>query len=87
MAEKTQDSKKVTKIDMQDCCEKHYRNDHHGHHGNANGGGAVYGLGLIGAAIYFIGQTSNFQDGFIAFLKALVWPAYLVYDALKFFAR
>ena len=47
--------------------------------------GAVYGLGLIGAAIYFIGQASTFMTGVIGFLKALVWPAFLVYEALKFF--
>ena len=46
---------------------------------------AVYGLGLIGAAIYFIGQASTFMAGVIGFLKALVWPAFLVYEALKYF--
>jgi hypothetical protein len=44
---------------------------------------AVYGLGLIGAAIYYISQASSFWMGFIGFLKALVWPAFLVYEALK----
>lgn len=44
---------------------------------------AVYGLGLIGAAIYYISQASTFWMGFIGFLKALVWPAFLVYEALK----
>jgi len=47
--------------------------------------GAVYGLGFIGAAIYFISQAGTFWVGVIGFLKALVWPAYLVYEALKFF--
>ena len=44
---------------------------------------AIYGLGFIGAAIYFISQASGFWDGVIGFLKALVWPAFLVYEALK----
>ncbi len=44
---------------------------------------AVYGLGLIGAAIYFISQASTFWMGVLGFLKALVWPAFLVYEALK----
>lgn len=48
-------------------------------------GSAVYGLGFIGAAIYFISQASTFWVGVIGFLKALVWPAFLVYEALKFF--
>lgn len=45
--------------------------------------GAVYGLGFIGAAIYFISQASTFWEGVLGFLKALVWPAFLVYEALK----
>lgn len=46
-------------------------------------GNAVYGLGFIGAAIYFISHASGFWMGFIGFLKALVWPAFLVYEAFK----
>lgn len=43
---------------------------------------AVYGLGFIGAAIYFISQATTFWMGVLGFLKALVWPAFLVYQAL-----
>ncbi len=46
-------------------------------------GGAVYGLGFIGAAVYFISQAAAFGAGLIGFLKAMVWPAFLVYEALK----
>ncbi len=46
--------------------------------------GAVYGLGFIGAAIYFIGQAASFWPGVLGVLKAFVWPAFLVYEALKF---
>jgi hypothetical protein len=45
--------------------------------------GAVYGLGLIGAVVYYISTATGFWMGFIGFLKALVWPAFLVYEALK----
>ncbi len=48
--------------------------------------GAVYGLGLIGAAIYFISNATGFWMGVLGFLKAIVWPAYLVYEALKHLA-
>lgn len=44
---------------------------------------AVYGLGFIGAAIYYIAHATGFWVGFIGFLKAIVWPAFLVYEALK----
>ncbi len=46
--------------------------------------GAVYGLGFIGAAIYFIAQAATFWMGVRGFLKAIVWPAFLVYEALKY---
>ncbi len=51
--------------------------------GHCAGGGAVYGLGLIGAAVYFLQQATNFQEGLIGILKALVWPALLVYKLLS----
>lgn len=53
----------------------------------AHGGGAseaVYGLGLIGAWVYFIGHATTFGLGVLGFLKGIVWPALLVYEALKF---
>lgn len=46
--------------------------------------GAVYGLGLIGAAIYFISTATGFWIGVLGFLKAIVWPVFLVYEALKY---
>jgi hypothetical protein len=44
---------------------------------------AVYGVGLIGAAIYYISTATSFGMGLLGFLKALVWPGFLVYEALK----
>jgi hypothetical protein len=45
--------------------------------------GAVYGLGLIGASVYYISTATGFWMGVLGFLKAIVWPAFLVYEALK----
>ncbi len=45
---------------------------------------AIYGIGLIGAWIYFIGGAATFWLGVLGFLKGLVWPAFLVYAALKY---
>ncbi len=50
------------------------------------GGGAVYGLGLIGAAVYYIQESTGFGEFLVACLKALVWPAFVVYDLLKHLA-
>ena len=44
---------------------------------------AVYGLGFIGAAIYFISTSHDFWGGVLGLLKAIVWPVFLVYGALK----
>jgi len=46
---------------------------------------AVYGLGIIGAAVYYISHAIGFWMGVVGFLKALVWPAFLVYEAFKYF--
>lgn len=47
--------------------------------------GAVYGLGLIGALIYFIQAANGFWEILLAFLQAIVWPAYIVYKLLESF--
>ena len=48
--------------------------------------GAIYGLGFLGAAVYYISHAATFWAGIFGFLKALVWPAFLVYELLKFLA-
>jgi hypothetical protein len=47
------------------------------------GGGAVYGLGMIGALAYFLGSAQSGPDYVLAVGKAIVWPALLVYRAFK----
>ena len=47
-------------------------------------GGVSYVLGVIGAAVYYISTATSFWMGFLGFLKALVWPAFLVYELLKY---
>lgn len=51
--------------------------------GPAGGGDAVYALGLIGAAVRYWQQADGLGEHVVGLLKALVWPAFLVYDALK----
>ncbi len=46
--------------------------------------GAVYGLGMIGAWVYFIGHATTFGIGVLGFLKGIVWPALLIFEALKY---
>ncbi len=47
-----------------------------------HGGDAVYGLGFVGAAIYFIQHAGTFWMGVVGVLKAIVWPALVIYRAL-----
>jgi hypothetical protein len=46
---------------------------------------AVYGLGLIGAWIFYLSHATTFWLGVLGILKGIVWPAMLVFEALKFF--
>ena len=59
------------------------RSDRARYGGNGAGAGAIYGLGLIGAIVYYIQVADGFWEGVLGVLKALVWPAFLVYYALK----
>lgn len=51
---------------------------------NNGGSGAIYGLGVIGALIYNLQHATNFLDGIIGIIKALFWPAVMVYKVLEF---
>jgi hypothetical protein len=53
--------------------------------GAAAGGGAVYGLGTIGAMAFFFGSAESGWDYVLAIPKASVWPALLVYKLLRGF--
>lgn len=44
--------------------------------------GGVYFLAFIGAAVYYIQHATSFGDGVMGLLKALVWPAIIMYKVL-----
>lgn len=62
-----------------ECCET----NHNKRTGGAASGG-IYGLAFIGALIYFIQNADTFWMGVLGVLKAIVWPAILVYKMLQF---
>lgn len=41
----------------------------------------VYFLGMVGAGVHFISAATGFWMGVVGVLKAIVWPAFLVYEA------
>ncbi len=45
--------------------------------------GALYGLGVIGAAVYYVQHASGFMDGVIGLGKAVFWPAVILYRVLE----
>jgi len=47
---------------------------------------ALYGLGFIGALVYFIAHAESFWWGLLGVLKAIVWPAILIYKAFEYLA-
>jgi hypothetical protein len=50
-------------------------------HASAN---TVYGMGLIGSLVYFISTACSFWMGLWGVVKAIFWPAFLVYEAFKY---
>ena len=48
------------------------------------GGDSVYGIGLIGAWVYYFKRAATTQERIQAFFKGLFWPGFLVYDLLGF---
>ncbi|MBD3280784.1 hypothetical protein GF389_04645 [Candidatus Dojkabacteria bacterium] len=61
------------------CCRK----NHTGKNWGGGGSNAFYGLGFIGALIYFIGNAANLGEGLFGIVKAILWPAYFVYYILE----
>jgi hypothetical protein len=46
--------------------------------------GCGYGLGFIGAVVYYVSTATSFGMGLVGVLKAFVWPAFLVFKLLQF---
>ena len=45
--------------------------------------GYIFFMAWIGALVYFVGQVDGFWNVILAFLKSLVWPAYVIYHSLQ----
>jgi len=46
-------------------------------------GGCMYGVAVVGAAAYFIQHADTFWMGVLGVLKAIVWPALVMYKVLE----
>ncbi len=47
---------------------------------------AIYGIGFVGAVIYYISTAASFWGGVLGVLKAILWPGFMVYELMKFLA-
>lgn len=61
--------------------------DYANKHQHAHGGNAVYGLGLIGALVYYMQHADGFWGVITGIFQAIVWPAFAVYELLGFLAK
>ena len=52
---------------------------------SSGSGGAIYGLGFIGALVYFVTTAPDIWVAIIGVVKAIFWPGIIVYGVLKFF--
>jgi hypothetical protein len=55
--------------------------------GAAAGGGALYGLGIFGALVYFWQQADTFWEYPLAVVQGLFWPAFMVYEVFQALGR
>jgi hypothetical protein len=46
--------------------------------------GAGYGLGFIGALVYYLMSATSIWAALIGIVKAIFWPGVVVYGLLKF---
>lgn len=49
------------------------------------GSGAIYGLGMLGALVYFIQHATSFVDGVVGVIYAIFWPGVILYKVLELF--
>jgi hypothetical protein len=49
---------------------------------SAGGSGAIYGLGLIGALVYYWQQADGLWEHVWGIGQSILWPAFLVYHLL-----
>lgn len=59
-----------------DCCKRSGSN-------HSSAADTVYGMGLVGAFVYFFPQITSITSFFMVLIKSIIWPGLLVYQALS----
>ncbi len=47
------------------------------------GSNAIYGMGFMGAIVFYMQQADGFWAVIAGILKAIFWPAFFVYEMLQ----
>lgn len=75
--------KEEVKEEVEDCCKEMRDRWHHHHHCHCHrrggAGGGLYFFGFLGAAFYFLQHAITSSDYVWGILKAIVWPALLIF--------
>lgn len=50
---------------------------------NNAGSGAIYGLGFLGALVYFIQHATSLWDALVGIFYAIFWPGVILYKVLE----
>lgn len=50
---------------------------------NNAGSGAIYGIGMLGALVYYLQHATSFVEGLIGIFKAVFWPGVILYKVLE----
>jgi hypothetical protein len=48
-----------------------------------NQGPVLYGMGFLGSLVYFITHATGFWMGVLGIVKAIFWPAFVIYKVLE----
>jgi hypothetical protein len=72
---------KMEKECKDDRCGPWWKKEHVACNGS---GGAFYGLGFLGALAYYVSTATSLWAGIVGVLKAIVWPAFLVFELMKY---
>ena len=61
------------------CCDSSCKKTCGGH-----GSSGLYFLGFIGALVYYISTATGFWNGVWGVVKAALWPAFVLFDLMRF---
>jgi hypothetical protein len=63
--------------------ERQSMSDNKNSSAGAAGSGAIYGLGIFGAWVYFFREADRFWEYVLAIFQGVFWPAWMVYEVFR----